>query len=364
MNGTVHVFDFVDSRSTVSPPPVCPFFGGERFLQQLAVAAAKRRWAGDDAEFSVQSFDGDSCHWVDVHDAWSSRSLFSRNQQQLVILDPADGFVRNHRQQLETLVEAGNHGGTLILLVDSWAANTRLYQRIDKTGLQVQCDAPQTTRGKGKQRDDTRIAKWLIQRARDQYEFVLTQPAAMVLMELTQCCFGRMDQELAKISLYAMDQTELSPAQIRQIVGGWPAQTMWTAIEAALDGRAGQALDLLGQLVHAGEHPLAMFGQISWSLRRYADVGSRVMRDFRQRKRINLPHTLAAAGFRNWGNEINTAERHLKQLGQKRVALLLDQLVKTDQALKSTHSREDRGRLILELLVTRLAEELSPTRKQ
>ena len=179
------------------------------------------------------------------------------------------------------------------------------------------------------------------------------------MIELTQCNFGRMEQELGKLCLYA-DESDLTPLAVRKIVGGWPAQTMWSAVDAALDGRAGQSIDLLKQLFDAGEHPLAMFGQISWSLRRFAEVGELVTRDSRNGRRVNLNDSLKAAGFRPWGNELDNATARLKQLGRKRVANLLDQIVEADFALKRSHSKEHRARLLLELLFTKMSEQLSP----
>lgn len=360
MSGTLHVFEFIKQSTVGDLGSICPLYGGERFLQQLALEKIKSA-SGDDADFSVTVLDGATCDWPDVQDGLSTRSLFGGGGDQIVVVDQADSFVKQNRDRLEKHLES-SQSGSLVLAVESWASNTKLYKKIEKSGLQIHCDAPIIKRGRGKQRDDAKIYKWLVERAKDQYEFTLPETCATVLVELTECNFGQMDQELAKISLYADVDKVFKPQEIRSIVGGWPAQTMWTAIDAALDGRAGQALDQLNQLFVAGEHPLAMFGQISWSLRRYAHVGELVTRDSRLRRRINLTESLKAAGFRPWGNEIDTAGKRLKQLGRERVGKLLDQLVTTDFALKRSHSREERGRLMLELLFTRMSEELSPAR--
>lgn len=360
MSGTIHVFDFINSSKPIELGSICPLFGGERFLQQLAVDKIKSS-NGEEADFSVTVLDGTSCEWSDVQDGLSTRSLFGGGGDQIVVVDQADAFVKQNRERLEKRLEANGHG-SLVLIVETWASNTKLYKKIDKSGTQIHCDAPIIKRGRGKQRDDAKIYKWLIARATTKYEFKLPDACATVLVDLTECNFGQMDQELAKISLYADNEKSFTPQEIRSIVGGWPAQTMWTAIDAALEGRAGHALNLLHQLFAAGEHPLAMFGQISWSLRRYAHVGELVTRDSRNRRRINMNDSLKAAGFRTWGNELDIASQRLKQLGRKRVGKILDQLVATDFALKRSHSREERGRLMLELLFTSMSEELSSAR--
>ncbi len=169
-----------------------------------------------------------------------------------------------------------------------------------------------------------------------------------------------MDQELAKLSIYDDGQTDFDPSRVGEIVGGWPAQTMWAAIDSATDGNAGRALEMLDLLLRAGEYPLALFGQIAWSLRRFAEVGEIARRDQRNRRRFDMRNTLKAAGFRTWGSELNDAERRVKQLGRQRIGKILDWLVETDLALKRTHSKDDRGRLVLEQLFVRMAQELGP----
>ena len=135
---------------------------------------------------------------------------------------------------------------------------------------------------------------------------------------------------------------------------------MWDAIGAACDGDAGEAVRLLDQLLKTGEHPLALFGQLSWSLRRYATATEIVLRQVRQGKRPDLGSAVSAAGFKPWGGEVDLAHDRLKQLGRGRAAQILDWLNETDAALKRTHTSEHRGRLALEKLLIKMSKELSP----
>eukprot|EP01048_Picozoa_sp_COSAG05_P019081 COSAG05_NODE_2913_length_2513_cov_1.668600_3_plen_98_part_01 len=91
-----------------------------------------------------------------------------------------------------------------------------------------------------------------------------------MLVDLTSNEFGRMDQELQKLSLFADSKGKVSQETIKKVVGGWRARTMWDAVDAAADGDAKRAVTLLDQLLRSGEHPLGLFGQLSWSLRRYS----------------------------------------------------------------------------------------------
>ena len=362
MSGTIHVFDLLDKPLAKVPTGVCAIFGGERFLKRLAVEYLVQSIGGDDPDFAASQYDSQtagSVGWADVHDELSTRSLFGGDGPRIVIVDHADSFVKENRERIEQYVGASASNGLLILIVDSWASNTRLYKAIKKSGTQVKCDAP-TKSARSKQTDEKRTAQWLVARANETYEFQLPIGGAQNLIQVTDCEFGRMDQELQKLALYADKKGKVDQKTIKTVVGGWRSRTMWEAIDAAVEGDAGNAIQLLDQLLRSGEHPLALFGQLSWSLRRYATATELVMRDLRSGKKPNLPGAIKEAGFRAWGGEIDSAQARIRQLGRERAGLMLDWLLEADLALKRSHSKPERGRLVLEKLFVKMAKELGP----
>lgn len=357
MSGTIHVFDLLKKLPATVEGGVCAFFGSDRFLKLLATNALVGALAGDD-EFGITRLSGDTAEWADVQDELATRSLFGGDGPRIVVVDNADSFVKSFRDRIEDLVEAGASGSLLVLIVDSWAANTRLYKKIDKNSLQVQCEAPVTKRGRSKQRDDGKTATWLVARAKGEYGFKLPKEASALIIELTECDFGRMDQELAKLSLYATED-EIDLDTVQKVVGGWTTGTMWSAIDAAVDGDTATALKLLDQLLKTAQHPLALFGQLSWSLRRYAETAEIVARQQRDGQRVDFHGALKEAGFNAWGGELEKAASRMRQLGRDRAFELYQWLVETDRSLKGTHSREDRARLALEKLFVRMSSKLS-----
>lgn len=357
MAGTIHVFEFLGSASAELPAGVCAVFGSERFLKRLAI---KHLTGGDDESsgYSVTQLEGDSATWADVNDELSTRSLFGGDGPKVVVVDDADKFVSNYRDRLEDFQSSKIKSGVLMLIVGKWASNTRLYKAIQKSGVQIRCDAPM--RGKSKQPDQGAIQKWLIARAQADYDFTLPDAGAATLIELTDCEFGRMDQELQKLALYVDDKGKLDVETVRMAVGGWRTQTMWEAIDAATEGDAATALKLLERMLQSGEHPLALFGQLSWSLRRYSTATEIVLRDMRHRRKPDLPGSLKDAGFNAWGGELDKAQSRIKQLGRHRAGMMLDWLLDADGKLKRSHSRPERGRLVLETLFVKMAKELGP----
>jgi DNA polymerase-3 subunit delta len=361
MTGTVHVFDFLANPPQEMQGGICALFGGERFLKLLAINNLLQSLLGEDAEFGANHFDGDSVNWPDVLDELSTLSLFGGDGPRIVVLNNADGFVKKFRDRLEGYVKSPPANGLLLLDVGTWPSNTKLYKAIEKSALQIQCDAPVVKRGRGKQRDDKRTAQWLVGWAQSQYGFELPVSGAHTVIELTDCEFGRMDQELAKLSLYADGKTKIDQKLINQVVGGWRTETMWSAIDAATEGDAGKALQLLDQLLMSDEHPLALFGQLSWSLRRYAETAEIVSRQQRNGRRIDLDGAMKQAGFNAWGGELENGARRLRQLGRERAFQMHRWLVDADLALKRSHARPERGRLVLETLFVKMAKELGAT---
>ena len=112
---------------------------------------------GGDPDFAAGQFDSDSVSWADVRDELSTRTLFGGDGPRIVVVDHADKFVKENRERLEEYVGASNESGLLVLIVESWASNTRLYKAIDKTGLQIKCDATAARQNKQTMKNRFRI---------------------------------------------------------------------------------------------------------------------------------------------------------------------------------------------------------------
>ena len=104
-----------------------------------------------------------------------------------------------------------------------------------------------------------------------------------------------LDQELAKLALFADGKKKVTPVQVQSVVGGWKVEAIWDVVDAAANGDAATALRQLDLALQSGEHPLALFGQISWSLRRYT-VATRIFEEAELRGRKIPLREAAAAG--------------------------------------------------------------------
>ncbi|HJN09353.1 MAG TPA: DNA polymerase III subunit delta [Pirellulaceae bacterium] len=355
MLNTLHVFEFLSQADTM-PAAVTVLFGDEPFLKRLALKQLVARLLGDDDDTPYTTFRG-TAEWRDVADELSTVSLFGGNRPRLAIVEEADPFVTRQRGQLETYVAKPKSNGILVLEVSTWAANTRLYKAVNKTGLQIECRAPQRAAGKSKVLDEKQLCTWLTRWAKTQHDVKLESHAASSLLEVVGPELGLLDQELAKLALFAGSGGKITTEMVADVVGGWRAKTTWDLVDAAAEGDAGEALRQLERLLYSGEHPVALFGQIAWSLRRLAAATRIYQNAERSRRKMPLRDALIQAGIQHWNRKgLEKAEKQLIQLGRHRAGQLYRWLLEADLALKGSHSTTHRARFVLERLILRMAK--------
>jgi DNA polymerase-3 subunit delta len=357
MSNTLHALEFLDAQQKRPSAAICAVFGEDLFLKRLILNKLKRDLVGDDPDVPIASYDCQDRQpdWRDIADELATVSLFGGGPR-LVILENANAFVSANRSQLEAYAARPHKSGVLVLEVDEWPANTRLYKALNQSGLQIDCRPPQK-QGKSKEIDERPIVKWIASWGKSQHGVNLSADAAQHLLDLTGPVFGLFDQHLAKLALLVPSGTKVAADEVQQIVGGWRSQTAWDLVDAATAGDAADALRQLDRLLHSGEHPLALVGSLSWSLRRYAAATRIFQQAERQGKKIPLREALVQAGVRDWPlGALAAAETRLMQLGRHRAGNLYRWLLELDLSLKGTHSQDDRARWALEQLVLRMAK--------
>ena len=361
-----HAFEFLDQRTLDQDsdssrlPKFISVFGDEPFLKQLVVARIRDLIIGNDKDAPPYAeLDGKQAAWRDVLDELSTVSLFGGSTR-LVIIKSADEFVTKQRPHLESLAEKQVGTGTLVLEVKSWPGNTRLAKRLAKSGLAVDCRPPQRLVGRRQVLDETLLTKWIATWAKRRHAVKLNASMAAMILDLIGPHLGLIDQELAKLALYADEKGAVTSDIVAQRVGGWRTKTTWELLDAATAGNAAEALMQLDQLIRAGENPLAMFGAFSWSLRRFAAATRVIQRAERQRRRPNLQSALLEAGFRKFPKDaLQKAESSLRQMGRERAGELYRLLLETDLKMKGSHSAPDRARYVIEMLLIRLSREFT-----
>lgn len=360
--GFISVLDYLASPEQHAPAAVTVLFGDEPFLKGLALEQLCPA-ATDADEHMPTIFDVEESvpEWRDVIDELSSQSLFGGGGARQVVVRHADPFVSAHRSRLEDYVTHPRKSGRLLLEVNDWGSNTRLYKSVAESGLQIECRAPTRAQGKsGKVVDEAKVATWVMERGKKTHNIAVERAAAALLVELSGSVFGMLDQDLAKLALFVTRGQKVTAELVQDVVGGWRAKTTWEMIDAVLDGNSAAALLQLDRFLQSGEHPLALFGSISWSLRRYAAATRYYQQSVRRKQPMDLRSALLKAGIRQYpADEVAKAETRLKALGRFRAGDLYKDLIEIDVALKGSHSDESRARWLLENLFLKISRPLS-----
>lgn len=338
------------------PHGVTVIAGDEPFLKHEVRLALIKQILGSNDDLGAEIFDGSKVELRDVLDALSERSLFGASER-VVVIEDADLFVKQYREQLEGVVENPPRDAVLILEVTSWPSNTRLAKAVAASGLTIACQVPE----KGAELTAfTKLLKdWLIHIAREQNQADLKRPAVDLLVELLPTEPGILYQEVARLALLS-DKESIDADLVRDNVGGWRVRKTWDMIDAVAEGRAAEALNQLDRLLAAGEDPFALLPQMASTLRRFTSAARQYEYAELQRRPISLRTSLEQAGMPVF--KIASAESQLKQLGRTRAKQLCRWLLAADLELKGHNSAKDRARRVLETLIVRLSKEAAPAR--
>lgn len=348
---TVTAIDLLSKPDAAAVPAVCVLAGDDGFLKRQALVRLREAvLGGQDAEFSLSTFDGQGATLSEVIKELATVAMFGGGRR-LIVVEDAGEFVTRYRAELEDYVARPRATGVLVLAPDSFPANTRLYKAVAATGLVIDCSAP----------PPNQMPSWLSNWAAKFHQLKLDRPAAELLVETVGPELGLLDQELAKLALVAGPDRKVTGQMVQEMVGGWRARTTWEMLDAALAGDVAGALGQLERLLAAGETPIGLLGQISASLRRLAAATRLILQAEAAGRPISLRQALEQAGVRSF--VLQKTERELRRLGRQRGAGLYRWLLEADLDLKGDTALAPR--LILERLLVRLAaapEQMGSTR--
>ncbi len=223
---------------------------------------------------------------------------------------------------------------TLLVLIDGEIADNNPLLRAFAEHSQVHKQAAPTGPG---------LNQW-VKRAAEEKGSSVTPPAIQAITEMVGNDLWTLDREMEKLSLYAAGR-EITETDVRALVPYAQEANIFAAVDAIMDGRPGDALRLMTQLMQEGREPLYIIAMIERQLRLIA-----LARDLTERGVVQ-----PELGRRMGANSDFVVR---KTLGQARRMSLNEIAQKYQRALESDLAIKQ-GRLdpavSLELLVADLA---------
>ena len=331
----MHATQFLASDTEPPVVPVLVLFGSERSLKIDVLhripgchSSEDDPDAEDDVCFSRVA--GDDAQLTDVTDELLTISMFG--DRRIVMVEDADGFVKDNRPGLEKYAASPAKSSLLILDVKSWPKNTRLAKSLNKTGLAVECNPL----------SGAALIRWLQDLARDRFGKTISQDAAALMVSLAGDSLGILQQEIAKLASLAGDADQITSEDVQQAVGDWRTQTTWVMLDAVRDGHLSEAIESLDSLISAGEPAQKIMGGVTFVFRKFAEATelARQSRDVRG--------ALTSAGV--FPSAVSQGEAYLRRIGFERASRILQDLTDADAGLKGG-SRVDPHRQLEQLLI-------------
>ncbi len=242
------------ASNPLSSAPLLVVAGEELFLRTEHLAEIKRAVLGEgDPGLAMVRFD-ETARVATVLDEARTPSMFA--PRKLVIVDLADTLLKGgleegatppgrgerpapiNRELLESYLESPPDFSVLVLVCESWLKTTRLHKALDKRGA-VLWALPLK---------DGQIVPWLRERARVSYGKSIDAPAAERLKDLIGPDLQRLDNELAKLALYAPGNPAITLDAINALVGFQHDRQIWDMIDALSGRDAAAALKKIDEI--------------------------------------------------------------------------------------------------------------------
>ncbi|UCC30421.1 MAG: DNA polymerase III subunit delta [Phycisphaerales bacterium] len=247
-----------------APTEVFPTYavvGHDRLLRGEVLEGILERLSEEMDTLGPVRFAGPQAALADVLDEVRTQSLLG--DRRVVVVDEADSFITANRAALERYCSSPSGSGSLILMCDTLARNTRLYKIINTAGAVVACDAP-----KGRA-----VVEWIVNRAQTKYGKGLSHPAARMLREHLGDALGELDAELSKLTAYVGGRSEITPGDIDALTGHHREEKVFAVTDAISSHDTAAALGHWEQVLTTDRAaPARAIAGLAWGVRRLLEA--------------------------------------------------------------------------------------------
>jgi len=168
------------------------------------------------------------------------------------------------------------------------------------------------------------MARWIEQRAAQEYGKRLKPAAVTALRQHIGDVPGVLDGELAKLSTYVGDRSEITPADIARLTGHLRDEQVFGVLDGILSGETGAALTQWEQVLatdRAGNSPKSI-GGLAAALRRWLQA----------RRLMDGGLSVGAALKQVW---IPNADRHLSRISTASLETMQRRLLSAELSTRS-----------------------------
>jgi DNA polymerase-3 subunit delta len=242
--------------SELSLRPVLLIVGPEPYLTKELVETLRKRGAKEHGE-------GFACHtfYAQSHTAREALTTCRAGEffvtHKLVLLHDVERYGKGDLGALADYVKAPDPAASLVMMAESVDGRTTFAKAVAKApGGRIDL----------KPMYESEMPAWIDALAKQRGRRV-RRAASEALAELCGTNLGALAAEIEKLEIYTGDRDTIEEADVAAVVGSSRTETYYRLRDAILEGRAGEALEIWGLLVEAGENTYALFGRLRATLR-------------------------------------------------------------------------------------------------
>jgi len=237
---------------------------------------------GPDRDDAVQVLRGEEASWVRVFDAARTGSLFALRRA--VVVRGADAL-KGEGEGAESYLADPTPGVVLVLIAAKPDRRRTVWKRILDRASVITAEP---LKGAALRKH---VAEQLRRR-----KLGLAPDAVQELIDRVGQDLRRLNGELEKLEAFGSGQRSLSAADVSAVLGRGLARPLWALGDAMAGRRAGEAIELMQELLEEGEEPIRILGVLHRSVRQVR-AASALQKSRASRaemlKRLDLPANMA-----------------------------------------------------------------------
>jgi DNA polymerase-3 subunit delta len=236
--------------------PVLLIVGPEPYLVKELVETLRKRGAKEHGEgFASHAFYAHSHSAREVLTTCRAGEFFVTHK--LVLLHDVERYGKGDLGALADYVRAPDPAASLVMTAESVDGRTTFAKAVAKApGGRIDL----------KPMYESEMPAWIAALAKQRGKRV-RRAASEALDELCGTNLDALAAELEKLEIYTGGRDTIEEADVAAVVGSSRTETYYRLRDAILERRAGEALEIWGLLVEAGENTYALFGRLRATLR-------------------------------------------------------------------------------------------------
>jgi DNA polymerase-3 subunit delta len=295
--------------------PLYLLVGEETFMIDEALATLKEKVLGDGlADFNLNTFYASDASAQDIRDAVETLPVMAKRR--LVIVKQAQDLSASELDTLTPLIEAPVDSSVMVLVASKADMRKKFFKLYENKGFVVKYTRP----------FENQLTPWVTYIAK-KYGNTLTPHATEVIKEWVGANLTEINNEMAKLSQYLGERTEITVEDIRAVVSKSRVETVFELVNCMGRGDCAGSFVHLANLLDNGQNEV---GVLAMTIRHF-----RILLLCQEALKEGLSQPQIASRVGVHGFFVKEYIEQAKTQDAQQLLQVYDVLLDTDRALKS-----------------------------